>query len=166
MRTILHCGFLLLIGSGLISSCAEKNTLQDKLKGMWVLESRTLPDGTQLTPPTISGRLDWFAMNADAGTAHVSVLTTYGDTDLQVYGSHYTIVDNAEFSQEIYLEVGGGVSKNHDKSYKSARETDAGTIDVEGTKITIKHNKGLVYVFDGAVLTIKHQDGTTDVLIK
>ena len=166
MRTILRYGLVLLVGAGLTSGCAGKDKWQDKMKGMWVLESRTLPDGSRMTPPSISGRFEWFPMDVDARTAHVSVLTTYGDTDLQVHGSHYDLDDYTRFSQESYLEVGGGINKTHDKSFEPVRSTDTGTIEVDGAKITFKHNKGLVYVFEGSVLTINHQDGTTDVLTK
>jgi len=166
MRTILCYGLVLLVVGGLSSGCAGKDKFQDKMKGMWVLESRTLPDGTRMTPPSISGRLEWFPMDVDARTAHVSVLTTYGNTDLQIHGSHYDLGDYTQFSQESYLEVGGGISKTHDKSYESARTKDTGEINVDGGKITFRHSRGLVYVFEGSVLTITHLDGTTDVLIK
>ena len=166
MRTILRYGLVLLVGAGLTSGCAGKDKWQEKMKGMWTLESRTLPDGTRITPPSISGSMEWFPMDVDARTAHVSVLTTYGNTDLQVHGSHYDLDDYTRFSQNSYLEVGGGINKTHDKSYESVRSTDTGTIEVDGAKITFKHDKGLVYLFKGSVLTIKHKDGTTDVLTK
>jgi hypothetical protein len=110
--------------------------------------------------------LEWFPMDVDAETAHVSILTTYGETGLQIWGAHYDIEGVDSFTSESYLEVGGGLGKTPDKGYQTVKTTDSGTITVDDAGITFKHGKGLVFVFKGSQLTFRHQDGTTDVLVK
>ena len=166
MQATIRFSLILLITAGLLGSCADKDKFQNKMKGIWILKSRALPEGEQIVPPSISGRLEWFPMDVDAGTAHVSILTTHGGEGLQVHGSHYTLNDHARFSQVSYLEIGGGVSKTHDKTFAAGRKTISGTIQVEGARITFRHESGPVYVFEGSQLTIEHPDGTTDVLMK
>jgi hypothetical protein len=166
LQTILRYVFVLSIGAGLAVSCAGTDKFQDKMKGLWTLQSRTLADGTKLVPPSISGRFEWFPMDVAARTAHVSVLTTHGAEGLQIHGSHYALNDYKRFSQESYLQVGGGISKTHDKTYAPEKASISGNIEVEGSQITIRHDNGLVYVFKGSTLTISHQDGTTDILTK
>lgn len=164
--TIVRYTILLLLGASLGAGCAGTDKFQDKMKGLWILKSRTLADGTELGPPGLSGRLEWFPMDVNARTAHVSVMTTHGDDGLQIHGSHYNLGDYKRFTQESYLSVGGGISKTHDKSYTSEKTAGGGTIDVDGSQVTIQHDNGPVYVFKGSKLTIKHQDGTTDILMK
>lgn len=166
MRTILHYGLVILISTGLFGGCAGKSNFQGKMKGLWVLKSRTLPDGTEIAPPAISGRMEWFPMDVDTETAHVSILTTYAGTDLQIAGAHYDIEGTDRFTSENYLEVGGGISKTPDKGYRTTKSEDTGTITVEGSRITFEHGKGHTFVFEGPKLTIHHQDGTIDVLTK
>ena len=166
MRKFLGYGLVVLLSAGLLGGCAGKSKFQNKMKGLWVLKSRTLPDGVKVEPPGISGRLEWFPMDVEAETAHVSILTTHGNTDLQILGSHYDIEDQDRFTVTHYLEVGGGVSKNPDKSYQSGKSSDSGTISVDGATITFSHNKGYTFVFAGSKLTIQHQDGTVDTLEK
>jgi hypothetical protein len=166
MRTILRYGLVVLVSAGLFGGCAGKSKFQDKMKGLWVLKSRTLPDGTEIAPPAISGRMEWFPMDVDAETAHVSILTTYAGTDLQIAGAHYDIEGTDRFTCENYLEVGGGISKNPDKGYRTTKSADTGTITVEGGRITFQHGKGHAFVFEGSKLTIRHPDGTMDLLLK
>ena len=47
------------------SSCTDDIKWQNKFKGIWVLQSRVLPDGKEITPPAISGRMEWFPMDAE-----------------------------------------------------------------------------------------------------
>ncbi len=166
MRTILRYGLVVLISAGLFGGCAGKSKFQGKMKGLWVLKSRTLPDGTEIAPPAISGRMEWFPTDVDTETAHVSILTTYAGTDLQIVGAHYDIVGTDRFTCENYLEVGGGISKTPDKGYRAAKSADTGTITVEGGRITFEHGKGHAFVFEGSKLTIRHQDGTMDMFVK
>ena len=105
-------------------------------------------------------------MDVDAETAHVSILTTHGNTDLQILGLHYDIEGQDKFTVTSYLEVGGGISKSPGKTYQSAKSSDSGTISVEGSTITFKHIKGYTFAFTGSSLTIQHQDGTVDILEK
>jgi predicted phosphodiesterase len=105
-------------------------------------------------------------MDVDAETAHVSILTTHGDSDLQISGAHYDIEGTDRFISKSYLEVGGGLSKTPDKGFLAKKTTDNGTITVDATKITFQHGKGHSFVFEGSRLTIRHQDGTMDVLLK
>lgn len=166
MQKFLGYGLVVLLSAGLLGGCAGKSKFQDKMKGLWVLQSRTLPDGVKVEPPGISGRMEWFPMDVDAETAHVSILTTHGDTGLQILGSHYDIEGQDRFTVSSYLEVGGGISKNPSKSYQSTKSSDSGTISVEGAKITFNHNAGYTFVFSGSRLTIRHQDGTVDMFEK
>ena len=166
MRSMIRNGTKIFLCIGLLGACAGKDKFQDKMRGIWVLKSRTTVDGKEITPPAISGRLEWFPMDVDARTAHVSVLTTHGGGALQVLGSQYDLEDYKNFSQESYLEVGGGISKTPDKSFSVGRKPGSGTIGVDGSKITFAHDNGPTYVFEGARLTIRHADGTQDILLK
>lgn len=166
MRSTLRWLLAICLCAGVGTSCAGKDKFQDKMKGLWVLQSRTLPDGKVLSPPAISGRLEWFPLDVDKRTAHVSVLATHGDDDLQIHGSHYDLGDYSSFTQETYVTVGGGIDKTHDKTFSTERTTRSGSISVEGSTITFTHDNGPVYVFAGSKLTIKHRDGTVDLLAK
>lgn len=166
MRTVLRFSCLMLLGASLTLGCAGTDTFQNKMKGLWVLQSRTLPDGTEVGPPAVSGRLEWFPMNVEAKTAHVSMLLTHGDEGLQIHGSHYDLNDYSTFTQTDYLQVGGGINKTHDQTYTMEKITRSGTISVDGSKITFQHENGPTYTFQGSKLTIKHRDGTVDVLMK
>jgi hypothetical protein len=166
MRKFLGYGLVVLLSAGLLGGCAGKSKFQNKMKGLWVLKSRTLPDGVKVEPPGISGRLEWFPMDVDAETAHVSILTTHGNTDLRIQGLHYDIEGQNRFTVTSYLEVGGGISKNPGKAYQSTKSSDSGSISEEGSTITFKHNKGYTFAFTASNLTIQHQDGTVDILEK
>ena len=165
-RTILRLSLMILLGASFATGCAGKDTFQNKLKGLWVLESRTLPGGETVTPPAISGRLEWFPSDPEARTAHVSVLMTHGDGGLQVHGSNYDLGDYQQFTQTSYLEVGGGLATTPGESYEVVNSTRNGTLTVEGSTITLNHDSGPTYIFKGSQLTIEHPDGTTDVLTK
>tara|TARA_A100001037_G_scaffold204856_1_gene183254 strand:- start:701 stop:1210 length:510 start_codon:yes stop_codon:yes gene_type:complete len=165
-RNLRRHALLLCLFAGLVAGCAGKDNFQNKMKGLWVLKSRTLPGGETVVPPSVSGRLEWFPMDINARTAHVSVLTTHGDEGVQIHGSHYNLNDYQTFSQESYLRVGGGIRKTHDKTYTSERTQSSGSIQVEGSRITFRHDGGPTYVFEGSNLTIEHADGTKDVLAK
>tara|TARA_Y100001934_G_C11974171_1_gene595508 strand:- start:119 stop:634 length:516 start_codon:yes stop_codon:yes gene_type:complete len=166
IKTPFRFVFLLAAVVALHTGCAGKDKFQDKMKGIWVLQSRTTPEGKTLTPPGISGRLEWFPTDAEKRTAHVSVLTTHGKDGLQIHGSHYDLQDYNTFSQKSYLVAGGGISKTADQSYSNGQSTSGGTIQVEGARITMQHQGGPTYVFEGANLKIQHPDGTEDHLVK
>ena len=151
--------FLLLICS---SSCTDDIKWQNKFKGIWVLQSRVLPDGKEITPPAISGRMEWFPM--DAEHAHLSFLTTYGPESVQVQGDHITLKGTTAYDRTTYMKIGGGLSPHSTEGVSTETLTTSGTIAGDRTRFTWTDDAGLTLTFDGDLLTIRHPDGTLDTL--
>jgi len=146
------------------AGCGEDSKLQDKLKGLWVLQTRTTSGGKELIPPEVSVRVEWFAMDPTHG--HMSFMATRGLDDTQVLGAHYSILNEATFERTVYLAIGGGINPTFVPGMATENTTDRGDVVVAGTRGELRHDSGLSMVFDGSTLTLTHTDGTVDILTK
>lgn len=144
------------------SACTDDIKWQNKFKGIWILQSRVLPDGKELKPPQISGRMEWFPM--DPTHAHISFLTTHDPKSVQIQGDHITLNSITAFDRTTYMKIGGGLSQHYVEGVSTEPKTTSGTITNEGSRFTYSEGNGLTLVFEGDLLQIRHPDGTIDTL--
>jgi hypothetical protein len=156
--TLPFLGLLLLLG------CAEDSKVQDKLKGLWVLESRTLSDGTVLTPPAFTACAEWTA--SDPLLGHLSYLATYGGADTQFLGADYQFTSETAFTRTVYNAVGGGMKAGFSPGFQAPGPKDQGSAEASGARMTLRHADGFLFTFEGSKLTVTHPDGTVDLLKK
>lgn len=159
-KSLLTAAFCLLVVAS--SGCTDDIKWQDKFKEIWVLQSRVLPGGQELKPPEISGRMEWFPM--DPTHCHLSYLTTYDPSSVQVQGDHITLKGTTAFDKTTYMKIGGGLSQHYVPGVSTEVHTTSGTITEEGSRFTWADGDGLTLVFDGDLLEIRHPDGTLDTL--
>ncbi len=142
--------------------CTADDEWQDPFKEIWVLESRVLPDGREIRPPQISGRMEWFP--TDPSHAHLSFLTTYDPESVQVQGDHIAIHGTDSYDRLTYMKINGGLSQHYTEGVSTEYRSTSGTITEEGEKWTWSDGEGLTMVFEEDLLEIRHPDGTVDTL--
>jgi hypothetical protein len=164
----------LIIGSSmtLTFGCADENLYQFGLRGKWQLESRQLPDGTVLEPPSVSGHYEWYPTGKT--TAHVTASISLGPDRILVSGYTYSFqsADMAaqSFTRREYLNIGGGYGTSPGKTHGSSDVETAGQVVTNGSRVTLEHAKGRDQVyedisaegFDSVFFKIRFEDGTTD----
>lgn len=145
---------------GVTSACGKEIKWQNNFKGMWILQSRTLSDGTRLESPTLSGRFEWFPTSAM--NAHISYLATLGPDEVQIQGQHLEISGD-RFTSETYLRAGGGFVPAYMPGFTTDPATDEGTFKIEAPVTYAAYNSGMTIVFlDKKSLEVRHSDGTVD----
>ena len=140
--------FLVLAAVVLAHGCSDPVKVQDKLKGLWILESRTPSGGVAMVPPEISGRIEWFEM--DAGNGHMSYMITSGLEHTQFLGAHYHFQGTTAFDRDVYARIGGGTHVGYVPGTQVPGPPDAGTIEVDGARQTLRHADGTTFEFQGA----------------
>lgn len=153
-RVVFGLGILL---AGLTSGCSDRLAqMQEQLAGVWVLESRELPDGSVLRPPAVSGVFSW--MPADSRKAHVTfnVQVDRGEGGVRTFdyaASKYEISTSA-ITRSRYLLIRQGYRSSsaspitiYDKG-KSAK----GKITLDDGVIRITHERGYAEEFRGDMM--------------
>jgi len=140
--------------------------MQRRLEGVWVLESRELPDGTSLRGPDVSGVMSWVPV--DSRRAHVTLnLLVEGEVDqgrtFNYSASTYEISTSA-ITRKRHILIRQGYRSSAAAPitvYKKAK-TAKGKISVEGEVVRVSHEDGFSQVFDGDSMTSTYPDRFTD----
>ncbi len=145
MKPGVHLGAVLLtvcLGSG----CSDPlSDIQAKCEGIWVLQSRELPDGTLLTPPQIHGVFSWVAL--DPRKAHVTqnlVLEAQADVPRRVdYAASVFEISTSAITRKRHLLLRQGYrlsSENPINVYHKGK-TAKGKLSIEDGSVRISHTK-------------------------
>ncbi len=156
----------------LIIGCADETQYQFGFRGKWQLESRRMPDGEILQPPSVSGHYEWYPTGTT--TAHVTASISLGQDQIQVsgytYGFQSEAVESQSFTQDVYLDIGGGYSTSPQETYNASDKTTTGDMVVNGNHVTLQNTDGATYVYedisiaaiDSVVFRATFKDGTMD----
>ena len=158
MKSLIRSIFLAPVFLVLVIGCGEQVKYQSTFRGSWILNSRKLPDGKVITPPSVTGLLQWFPISENQ--AHVIVAFTRNEESIQVLESIYQLEDQS-FEQEEFVQIGGEYALEHQPKIAIERKTRQGRISQENGQITLTAD-GSKHVFNGAALTITHENGTVD----
>ena len=164
----------LLIGSSmtLTFGCADENLYQFGLRGKWQLETRQLPDGTVLAPPSVGGHYEWYPTGKTK--AHVTASISLGEDQILVSGYIYSFqsedVVAQSFTRREYLNIGGGYGATPGKTHGSSDVSTAGQVVTSGSRVTLELANGPAQIyedisaegFDSVFFKVRFEDGTTD----
>jgi hypothetical protein len=152
---------------GLTQGCGDRlATMQEQLAGTWVLESRELPDGSRLAPPSISGALTWLPI--DSRKAHVTLnvqMDQGGDAQrtFDFAASKYEISTSAiTRSRYLLIRQGYRSSAATPLSLYTKAKSAKGKISLEETGIKITHERGYSESFVGDEMTASFPGVFTD----
>ena len=149
------------------SGCSDRLAqMQHQLAGTWVLESRQLPDGTELRSPSISGVFSWQPI--DSRKAHVSlnVLVNNLDTGVRTFdyaASKYEISTSA-ITRSRYLLIRQGYRSSAATPltiYPKAK-AEKGKITLADGAIRITHERGYFEEFRGDQMVSSFPDRFVD----
>ena len=153
---------LLLVGQGCGDRLAE---MQTQLAGTWVLQSRTLADGSILRPPVVQGAISWVPVSSRKAHVTLNLLESAQDQAPRRFNyaaSTYEISTSA-ITQARYVLIRQGYpssAKSHISVYPKGKKTK-GKITVGEAGIEISHDSQ-DWVFNGNTMTASHDNAWTD----
>ena len=157
MRRILFA--VAVLGLALSLSCADRlASMQEMVKGTWVLQSRRMDNGTSLAPPHLFGFMQWLPI--DSRTAHVTVdvlvLPEGGERAFE-HSSAVCEISTSAITKKRHMLIREGyksssqepiVAYNKERSFK-------GKVSVEGDRFLISHEEGRKFQSLATVLAKK-----------
>ncbi len=144
---------MLAMGGGM--GCSDRLAdMQDQLKGMWVLESRQLDDGTLIQSPLISGAFLWVPIDSRKAHVTLNVLLDEGDRFPRTfdYAASTYEVSTSAITRKRHLLIRQGYRSSAESpiSDYSKAKTAKGKISVEEEGvIKISHERGFYQEFKG-----------------
>ena len=163
---------LLILLIALAVGCADDTKYQYGFRGKWRLESRTLPDGKVLEPPSVTGHYEWYPTSKTS--AHVTASFASGRDKIQLSGFTYKFEDplfeSQDFSREDYLNIGGGYTLAYQPVYTTPNTSTTGKISRSGNEVAFESADGSIQVhadvsitvIEDATFTVTYSDGTVD----
>lgn len=136
-------GFFVLCAA-LMTGCADRLAeMQTMCEGTWMLESRTLADGTQLRPPTVQGHIVWVPINSRK--AHVTTAVRVLDTVKPTfdYAASVYEISTSAVTQARYALIRQGYrpnAKNPIAYYGRARKAK-GKVTLKDDVLEFTHSK-------------------------
>lgn len=164
MRRVLTVAGALALAMSL--SCADRlATMQEMVKGTWVLQTRVLGNGTTLAPPRLFGLMSWSPV--DSRTAHVTLNVLSwpegGERTFEHSAATCEISTSAITKKRHLLIREGYKSSSPDPIVCYSREVSLkGKVSVEGDQFIISHEEGQVQVFRGDLMTTTVPGGFVD----
>lgn len=149
---------LLIVLAVFAAGCSDDVKHQELMRGRWLLESRTLADGTTLTPPEFAGILEWFPLSQNR--AYTTLVISQSEDDLNFTGATYTI-DAASFVRDEYSRLGTGYIATTWTADKASSRSE-GRYTSDGQDITFEHEDGTRFEYDAEGLTVTHSNGVVD----
>ena len=147
-----------ILAFGLSQGCSDRlATMQKQLSGTWVLESRALPDGSVLQPPSVSGTLTWQPI--DSRKAHVALNVLLegrngSSRSFDYAASKYEISTSAiTRSRYLLLRQGYRSSAETPISLYTKAKSAKGKISLEDDLVRITHERGYSEEFRGDRMT-------------
>ena len=119
--------------------------IQAKCEGTWVLQSRELPDGTLLAPPTIEGVFTWLTL--DPRKAHVTqnlVVEGQAGSPRRVdYAASIFEISTSAITRKrrLLLRQGYRLSSEIPMNVYRKGKTAKGKLSVENGSVKISHTK-------------------------
>ncbi len=158
---------LLTVCAGLTFGCSDRlEQMQAQLAGKWELESRTLPDGTVLRKPEVSGVFSWQPIDSRKAHVTLNMLVNSGGEKPRTYdfaASKYEISTSA-ITRSRYLLIRQGYRSSFDAPitvYHKAK-VEKGKITLEDGLIRITHERGYSEEFRGDQMVASFPDVFVD----
>lgn len=158
---------LLTVCAGLTFGCSDRLAqMQAQLAGKWELESRTLPDGTVLRKPEVSGVFSWQPIDSRKAHVTLNMLVDSGGEKPRTFdfaASKYEISTSA-ITRSRYLLIRQGYRSSFDAPitvYHKAK-VEKGKITLEDGLIRITHERGYSEEFRGDQMVASFPDVFVD----
>ena len=153
---------LLFLGQG----CSDRlGQMQAQMSGNWVLESRTLPDGTVLRPPQVQGAISWIPVTSRK--AHVSLnreMAAQNGTPRRFdYAVSLYEISTSAITQARHILIRQGYRSSAEApfSFYHKAKKAKGKISVREDGIEISHDKQS-WIFSGDKMVASYDDFWTD----
>lgn len=153
--------------AGMALGCSDRLAhMQEQLAGKWILESRTLPDGTVLRKPEVSGVFSWQPIDSRKAHVTLNMLVDSGGEEPRTFdfaASKYEISTSA-ITRSRYLLIRQGYRSSFDAPitvYHKAK-VEKGKITLEDGLVRITHERGYSEEFRGDQMVASFPDVFVD----
>lgn len=153
--------------AGMALGCSDRLAhMQEQLAGKWILESRTLPDGTVLRKPEVSGVFSWQPIDSRKAHVTLNMLVDSGGEEPRTFdfaASKYEISTSA-ITRSRYLLIRQGYRSSFDAPitvYHKAK-VEKGKITLEDGLVRISHERGYSEEFRGDQMVASFPDVFVD----